>query len=577
MSTCHEALRRPGPGSNAAPREDAHRDLRLGPRDAPAERAADAAVGQLARSGRAPSLAPAARLGGDRRKAGSVPASVRETLARPGTPLPDATRAFFEPRFGHDFARVRVHADAAAARSAADVAAQAYAVGPHIVFGSGRFSPETGRGRGLIGHELAHVVQAGDGGRVLRRYGLGEAIAGLFAGDDFDEQTLQDYLNWLRREHRIEDHTDSDNKARAIVNAWRRGTSPYVLTQELKALLIEEMLSGATGNDDERAILELLERSYNFELAYIFGAGGITADRLNGAFQGDEQNCLDDFFQRRFRGGEAALLQGQVAPQGLPVAFGDQAPSHCAARVRYSGLDVDWSVPCVLGILCSEDRDVIEALPGFAVQRVSGIEVDFWEYANGAWGVRDTRHPAGAADADATPPAIWIDDSRGCASTVRTIVHEVRHQHQPAGTRFAREQDAYTFTEQWAIDRGLPGYSNRFRTTDPQTGATSIDQQAVDAYVRQRYPGTATQGETIVGHRDSDGHTQISPASGADYYRAPQPGDSHWGEPNFLAPQPIPASDWACPSGSPPLQSLPPGLLRQDFNDRLLRSVEDLP
>jgi hypothetical protein len=72
------------------------------------------------------------------------------------------TRAFFEPRFGHDFADVRVHADAQAAASAHHLHADAYTVGNDVVLGSGRFAPRAQRR--LLAHELAHVVQQ-NGGR----------------------------------------------------------------------------------------------------------------------------------------------------------------------------------------------------------------------------------------------------------------------------------------------------------------------------------------------------------------------------------------------------------------------------
>jgi len=66
-------------------------------------------------------------------------------------------------RLGHDFSRVRVHADAGAAESARAVSALAYTVGPHVVFGAGRYAPETPAGRRLLAHELAHVANEGEG------------------------------------------------------------------------------------------------------------------------------------------------------------------------------------------------------------------------------------------------------------------------------------------------------------------------------------------------------------------------------------------------------------------------------
>jgi len=84
---------------------------------------------------------------------------IDHVLRSPGQPLDGDTRNFMEVRFGCDFSRVRVHTDADAQRSAREVSANAYTVGQHIAFGSGRFAPGTPEGRHLIAHELTHVVQ----------------------------------------------------------------------------------------------------------------------------------------------------------------------------------------------------------------------------------------------------------------------------------------------------------------------------------------------------------------------------------------------------------------------------------
>ena len=89
----------------------------------------------------------------------TAPPMVHEVLNSPGQSLDFATRAFFEPRFGHDFSQVRVHTDERAEQSARDVNAHAYTVGHDIVFGAGKFSPATQDGRRLLAHELTHVVQ----------------------------------------------------------------------------------------------------------------------------------------------------------------------------------------------------------------------------------------------------------------------------------------------------------------------------------------------------------------------------------------------------------------------------------
>jgi len=86
-----------------------------------------------------------------------------EGLRGGGEPLSESVRAFFEPRFGHDFSRVRVHSDARAAASAQSVNALAYTIGTDVVFAAAQFSPATTQGRKLLAHELTHVVQQGQG------------------------------------------------------------------------------------------------------------------------------------------------------------------------------------------------------------------------------------------------------------------------------------------------------------------------------------------------------------------------------------------------------------------------------
>jgi len=88
-----------------------------------------------------------------------MPSIVHEALTSPGQPLDAGTRAHMEPRFGHDFSRVRIHADTNAAESARSINALAYTVDNDVVFNRGRYAPGTLEGRQLLGHELAHVVQ----------------------------------------------------------------------------------------------------------------------------------------------------------------------------------------------------------------------------------------------------------------------------------------------------------------------------------------------------------------------------------------------------------------------------------
>lgn len=103
----------------------------------------------------------------------AVPPIVHNVLSSPGQPLDAGTRAFMEPRFGHDFSGVRVHTDNRAAESARSVNALAYTVGRDVVFGSGQYAPGTSEGRRLMAHELTHVVQQGTHSRLQTNLELG--------------------------------------------------------------------------------------------------------------------------------------------------------------------------------------------------------------------------------------------------------------------------------------------------------------------------------------------------------------------------------------------------------------------
>jgi len=101
---------------------------------------------------------------------------VREVLQQPGVPLDARTRVGFERRFGHDFGRVRVHADARAGASAGALGADAWTLGRHIAFAAGRYTPGLAAGERLLAHELAHVVgrEPWGGADTMRIGGLDE-------------------------------------------------------------------------------------------------------------------------------------------------------------------------------------------------------------------------------------------------------------------------------------------------------------------------------------------------------------------------------------------------------------------
>jgi hypothetical protein len=499
-------------------------------------------------------------------------ARIRSLRGR-GQPLPESERSFFEPRFGHDFSRVRVHTGSQAGEIARDAGARAFTFGRDIVLGPGQYAPGTNSGRHLLAHELTHTIQqraaAAHEGRPGRP-GISSLPAGgehlnRSPGDEFEESELQAYLQHLTRTGSTEGNLDSDNKARAVVNAWRLGGSRYVLDARRKILMIREMQEGFTGNEDEQAILEILERSYNFELSVIFGSGGISPSSLNSDFHGTEWRRLQAFYARRFEGGMAAVLGGTITPQGYPVPLGldiEQAAGSvydisnlASIMMELPGAQPSWNEACVLGILCTRDQPVVSQLRSLNVKRIDRIEVTGWSFHGSQWTSR-TLHPNGLNDQDQDLIGILTRRPSGsevdCDDAAEVLIHEARHQNQPAGwLRYQREIDAYTYDEEWAIEHGVPpSGGSSHRTTDPTTGEQVPDPTVIEQHVRRIYggPTPGTPGETVTGHQPP-ATSEVENPDGSTDTRPSRPGDTYIDDSTLIltGEQPIPSSTWTCP------------------------------
>lgn len=133
--------------------------VRLSQAGDPLEQEADSIAEHVMRSQASGAVAP-----GHRSSSTVKETAVSGVVPDGGHSLDAATRAFMEPRFAVDFGAVRIHAGEAAAAQAAKYSAHAYTVGEDVVFGAGQYQPNSGSGRRLLAHELAHVVQQRSGG-----------------------------------------------------------------------------------------------------------------------------------------------------------------------------------------------------------------------------------------------------------------------------------------------------------------------------------------------------------------------------------------------------------------------------
>ena len=121
---------------------------RIDPHEIEADHAADSVM-----SGKSAAIQDQQSLGQ------SEPACDSNLIPGEGESLDSTARSVMESRLGHDFSRVRVHADSRAATSARKENAEAYTFGRHVVFAAGKYKPRTADGQRLLAHELTHVVQ----------------------------------------------------------------------------------------------------------------------------------------------------------------------------------------------------------------------------------------------------------------------------------------------------------------------------------------------------------------------------------------------------------------------------------
>ena len=244
-----------------------------------------------------------------------------------GSPLPNSTKSFMESRFGTEFSNVNIHTGGEAIQLSRDLNAKAFTVGNDIYFNRGAYNPGLVDGKKLLAHELTHTIQQGGTqskvfnrthNEVIQRASFWEGVSRFFGGGTFSNEELKEYLDKITRTRKIEDSYDSDNKAREIVKRWKRGdvklgrkevkdmasdgTSlllPF-LDVNVKILLIEEMLDGFTGDDDERAILDLLDGSSDDHLSKILDKVGV--GRLNNKINFAENDSLTELLNKRRSG-----------------------------------------------------------------------------------------------------------------------------------------------------------------------------------------------------------------------------------------------------------------------------------
>ncbi|MFF7528469.1 DUF4157 domain-containing protein [Streptomyces bobili] len=214
--------------------------------------------------------------------------AVNQVIASPGSPLPTPVRQDMESRLGADFTDVRLHTDATARRSAAEVGARAYTSGSHIVIGDGGADPHT------LAHELTHVIQQRQG-----------PVAGTDNGSGL----------------RISDPSDRFERE-AEANAHRVMSAPAPVTAPVTAPAVQRSATNATATPaPHHAVVQRMNGTATAgpdELALMANptvrdmGGGFRKYTVDTANPGGDPEPL----YRGMRGQEFAALRAGALPQG---------------------------------------------------------------------------------------------------------------------------------------------------------------------------------------------------------------------------------------------------------------------
>lgn len=168
--------------------------------------------------------------------------------------MPGEVRAKMETSFGADFSGVRVHEGS----QAASIGARAYTQGADLHFAPGEYQPGSQSGQELIGHELAHVVQQGQG-----RVQATKQAKGVAVNDDFGLEREADEMG--ARAARGESASGGSDAAPAASSGSASGVAQRKIGEE------RNIIYGLSGRNLE-AIRTAVDAGYTtFDAADTYG------------------------------------------------------------------------------------------------------------------------------------------------------------------------------------------------------------------------------------------------------------------------------------------------------------------
>lgn len=184
-------------------------------------------------------------------------------------------------------------------------------------------------------------------------------------------------------------------------------------------------------------------------------------------------------------------LEGKGACRLTDKMFHNHQNTVNLSGERQGGLGTGkWDLKCLLSILCKKDKDVVNKASRTKITAVDPLVFDDPIYQGGKW----TTKPFYAAGTQGGGKIQMVRDM-SCEEAAVTLYHEVLHSEQPSSMSWPeKEYDAYKRTEQWTVDRGLPGQNPDFRKAGSMPPGVAgppplvVDEGAIKQAVDRDYP-----------------------------------------------------------------------------------------
>lgn len=203
-------------------------------------------------------------------------------------------------------------------------------------------------------------------------------------------------------------------------------------------------------------------------------------------------------------------------------------------------------VDCILQ-LCKKDKDVVEKAGKLTIYARNPKKVIAHKFTGGKW-TEEEKTSLGSAARETGQ--VWINRGMDCDTVKSTIKHETTHTDQdPKMDERLAEQEAYEKTEQWTIDRGLPGQAGDAFRKRGLGGKLRVNVEAIKEHIRNSYGYNIPKAGgpmPLSVRRVEDGGLTVVLSDGSK--RAPEEGDGYKSvPPQDLDEQQIPPESLKCP------------------------------